>query len=67
MTAFSIVMYVDSFVSMLIFEMCDALQPPIIHCYGAGLKWKVKAFLKRIMAAGAVLYLVSMMFMFFAG
>ncbi len=65
--AFSVLMYVDSFVGMLIFGMCDSLQPPISHCYGAGQVWKVKALLRRILFAGAVLSVLSMLFMFFAG
>ena len=48
LAAFSVVMYVDSFIGMLTFGMCDALQPAISYCYGAGLMSKVKAIFKRI-------------------
>ncbi len=65
--AFSVLMYVDSFVGMLVFGMCDALQPPISHCYGAGQFAKVKALFKRVVLAGAILSMISMLFMFFAG
>ena len=39
--AFSVIMYVDSFVGMFLFGMTDALQPAISYCYGAGLMDKV--------------------------
>ena len=65
--AFSVVMYVDSIVGMLIFGICESMQPPISYCYGAGLMKRVKALAYRIVAAAIVLSLVSMIFMFFAG
>lgn len=65
--AFSVLMYVDSFVGMLIFGMCDSLQPPMSYCYGAGLYKKVKSLFKRVILAGVVLSTISMLFMFFAG
>lgn len=64
---FSVLMYVDSFVGMLVFGMCDSLQPSISYCYGAGRFDKVKALLKRIMIAGSLLAVISFMFMFFVG
>lgn len=65
--AFSVVMYVDSIVGMLIFGLCDALQPAISYCYGAKLYEKVKAIFKRILLGAAFLSLLSMLFMMFAG
>lgn len=65
--AFSVVMYVDSIVGMLIFGLCDALQPAISYCYGAGLTEKVKAIFKRILLGAVSLSLLSMLFMMFAG
>ena len=65
--AFSVLMYVDSFVGMLVFGMCDSIQPPISYCYGARQFSKVKALLKRIMLAGSLLAVISFLFMFFAG
>ncbi len=65
--AFSVIMYVDSIVGMLVFGMCDALQPAISYCYGAGLLSKVKAIFKRVVIGSAVLSVVAMLFMLFAG
>lgn len=65
--AFSVVMYVDSIVGMLIFGLCDALQPAISYCYGAKFYEKVKAIFKRILLGAVSLSLLSMLFMMFAG
>ena len=67
LAAFSVVMYVDSFIGMLTFGMCDALQPAISYCYGAGLMGKVKAIFKRIVIGSAVLSAASLLFMMFVG
>ncbi len=65
--AFSVIMYVDSIIGMLVFGMCDSLQPAISYCYGAGLPEKVRALFKRILMAAGVLSAASMLFMRFAG
>ena len=65
--AFSVIMYVDSFIGMLTFGMCDALQPAISYCYGAGLMRKVKAVFKRVVLGSVVLSVASLLFMMFAG
>ncbi len=65
--AFSVIMYVDSIIGMLVFGMCDSLQPAISYCYGAGLIKKVKSIFKRIVAAAVALSLLSMLFMMFLG
>jgi len=65
--AFSVIMYVDSIMGMLVFGMCDALQPSISYCYGAGLMEKVKAIFKRIIIGAIVLSSASMLFMMFIG
>ncbi len=65
--AFSVIMYVDSIIGMLVFGMCDALQPAISYCYGAQLYEKVKAIFKRIIISAVILSLLSMLFMFFGG
>ncbi len=65
--AFSVIMYVDSIIGMLVFGMCDALQPAISYCYGAGLMDKVKAIFRRIILGAVVLSTASMLFMMFAG
>jgi len=65
--AFSVIMYVDSIIGMLVFGMCDSMQPAISYCYGAGLMDKVKAIFKRIILASVVLSAAAMAFMYFAG
>ena len=65
--AFSVIMYVDSFIGMLVFGMCDALQPAISYCYGAGLKKKVRAIFKRVIIGSVVLSTASMLFMLLLG
>ncbi len=65
--AFSVIMYVDSIIGMLVFGMCDSLQPAISYCYGAGLHKKVKSIFKRIIFSSIVLSVASMLFMMFAG
>ncbi len=65
--AFSVIMYVDSIIGMLVFGMCDALQPAISYCYGAGHMDKVKAIFKRIIIGAMILSAASMLFMMFAG
>lgn len=65
--AFSVVMYVDSIVGMLVFGMCDALQPAVSYCYGAGLSQKVRAIFTRILTGAAILSMLSLLFMMFAG
>ena len=52
---------------MLFRSMCDALQPAISYCYGAGLKDKVKAIFKRIILGSIVLSTASLLFMMFVG
>jgi Na+-driven multidrug efflux pump len=65
--AFSVIMYVDSIIGMLVFGMTDSLQPAISYCYGAKLMDKVKALFKRIILAAVVLSAAAMAFMYFAG
>lgn len=65
--AFSVIMYVDSIIGMLVFGMCDAMQPAISYCYGAKLMDKVKALFKRIILAAIALSTAAMVFMRFAG
>ena len=65
--AFSVIMYVDSIIGMLVFGMADSLQPAISYCYGAGLMDKVKAIFKRIIIGSVVLSAASLLFMMFVG
>ena len=65
--AFSVIMYVDSIVGMLVFGMADSLQPAISYCYGAGLMKKAKSVFKRMLWGAVALSLASLLFMMFAG
>lgn len=65
--AFSVIMYVDSFVGMFLFGMADSLQSAISYSYGAGLIDKVKAIFRRIILGAIVLSVASLLFMMFAG
>ena len=65
--AFSVIMYVDSIVGMLVFGMCDALQPAISYCHGAGYPGRVRAIFKRLVVGALFLSVLSMLFMMFAG
>lgn len=65
--AFSVIMYVDSFVGMFLFGMVDSLQPAISYCSSAGLMDKVKAIFGRIILGAIVLSAASLLFMMFAG
>ena len=67
LAAFSVIMYVDSIIGMLVFGMADSLQPAISYCYGAGLMSKVKAIFRRIILGAIVLSAASLLFMMFAG
>jgi len=67
LAAFSVVMYVDSIIGMLVFGMTDAQQPAISYCYGAGLTDKVKAMFRRIILGAVVLSAASLLFMMFLG
>ena len=65
--AFSVIMYVDSIIGMLVFGMADALQPAISYCYGAKLVNKVKAIFGRVIIGAVILSTASLIFMMFAG
>jgi putative MATE family efflux protein len=65
--AFSVIMYVDSIVGMLVCGMSDSLQPAISYCYGAGLMDKVKAIFRRVVVGAITISVASLLFMFFAG
>lgn len=67
LAAFSVVMYVDSIIGMLVFGMCDSLQPAISYCHGAGLGKKTRAILKRMILGAVVLSSAAMLFMLLAG
>ena len=65
--AMSVVMYADGIIGMLIFGMCDALQPAISYCYSAKQIKKVRAIERRVLGAAALLSLAALLFMRYAG
>lgn len=65
--AFSIVMYVDSIIGMLAFGVCDALQPAISYCHGAGMSDRMRAIFRRVLAATVTVAVASFLFMLLAG
>lgn len=65
--AFSVIMYVDSIIGMMVFGMCDSLQPAISYCYGAGFIEKARAIFRRTVMGSIVLSMLAMLFMIFAG
>lgn len=65
--AFSVIMYVDSIIGMLVFGMADSLQPAISYCYGAGLIDKVRSIFRHIILGAVILSSASLLFMMFAG
>jgi len=65
--AFSVIMYVDSFIGMFLFGMADSIQPAISYCFGAGRMDRVKAIFRRIVCGAIVLSTLSLLFMFFIG
>lgn len=67
LAAFSVIMYVDSIVGMLVFGMADAQQPAISYCYGAGLMNKVKSMFLRVVIGAVSLSILSLLFMMLFG
>ncbi len=65
--AFSIVMYIDSFVSSMLFGMVDALQPAISYNFGAAKYTRMFRLEKILMTAGAVISISAMAFMLTGG
>ena len=47
--------------------MCDALQPAISYCYGAGLIDRMKRIFRRVLAASVITSFVAFLFMLLAG
>ena len=65
--AFSVIMYVDSFVGMMSFGLCGSMQSALSYCYGAGLLAKVNAIFKRVVFGTMLLSGLSLLFLMFAG
>lgn len=65
--AVSIVMYIESLVSTILFGMCDSMQPPLSYCHGAGLQKRVHALEKRVLFAATLLSFGACMFLRYGG
>lgn len=65
--AFSIVMYVDSVLGMITFEISDSLQPAISYCYGAKAMERLKEIFKIVLLATALLSAGAFLLMFLVG
>ncbi len=65
--AMSVVMYVESVMGMVLFGMCDSMQPAISYCYGAGLRKRVYALEKRVLMAAAGFSMAAFLFLRFGG
>ena len=61
--AFSVVLYVDSVVTSMLYGMSDSIQPSISYCYGAKLRKRMLSMEKRVLAAGAVISAAAFLFM----
>ncbi len=65
--AMSIIMYVGSIMSMVIFGMTDSMQPSISYCYGASLKKRLIDLEKRVLIFASVLSLLAFLFLRYTG
>lgn len=62
--AFSIVMYIDTLISPLLFGMIDSMQPVISYNYGAKNYERITAFFKITCVIGFTISIVTMIIMF---
>ena len=53
--AFSVVMYLDSVVAMIVFGLTSALQPALSYCHGAGLTARTRCLPKAVMGVAGAL------------
>ena len=65
--AFSVVMYLDSVVSMLVFGLTSSLQPALSYCHGAGLRARTSRLQKAIMATAGALSMGALVLLELAG
>lgn len=62
--AFSIVMYIDTLISPLLFGMIDSMQPVISYNYGAKNYERITTFFKITCVVGFTISIVTMIIMF---
>ncbi|MBQ1875652.1 MAG: hypothetical protein II145_02955, partial [Selenomonas sp.] len=65
--AFSVVMYFDSVVSMLVFGLTTSLQPALSYCHGAGIRARTRRLQKAIMLAAGGLSITALVILQTAG
>ncbi|MCW1316641.1 MATE family efflux transporter [Campylobacter jejuni] len=65
--AFSIILYIDSFIIMLIIAIGDAMQPVLSYNYAKKDFLRIKAIMKVAFFAGGILSLFSMIVIFIFG
>ena len=65
--AFSVVMYLDSVVSMLVFGLTSSLQPALSYCHGARLRARMHRLQKAIMATAGALSMGAFVLLELAG
>ncbi|MCI7330458.1 MAG: MATE family efflux transporter [Selenomonadaceae bacterium] len=65
--AFSVVMYLDSVVSMLVFGLTTSLQPALSYCHGAGIRARTRRLQKAIMLAAGGLSITALVILQTAG
>lgn len=65
--AMSIILYVGSIMTMLIFGMTDSMQPSISYCYGADLRKRLVELEKRVLFFGAILSGMAFLFLRYCG
>ena len=64
--AFSVIMYVDSLVNIIILGICESLQPAISYCYGAGMLKKVKLIFRYIVISAICISSIAIFVIMFA-
>lgn len=65
--AFSVIMYVDSIIGMMVFGICNSMQPAISYCYGAKQEKKAKSIFGCVIICSIILSILSMFFMLLGG
>ncbi|TKX32748.1 MATE family efflux transporter [Campylobacter aviculae] len=64
---FSIIVYIDTFIMMLIIAMADAMQPALSYNYAKKDFSRIVSLLKVIFLAGAILSIIVLLLIYFLG
>lgn len=65
--AFSVVMYVDGVVGMILFGISDAMQPAISYCYGAKAISRMRSIFRLVVKVDVLISMAVFVVMFIAG